>query len=424
MHTVNMIVHNACQLVTCASPDTPKRGAALGDAGVIENGALAIQDGTIAATGTTDAILSDYTADKMFDAEQCVICPGFVDPHTHLIFAGDRVNEFEMRLQGADYLDILKQGGGILHTMQATRAATEEDLIDAAIKRLDTMLTLGTTTVEIKTGYGLDTETELKMLCVMEALECRHPIDIVPTFLAAHAVPPEFSRQPEGYMDLVIDEMLPRALEWYTGSVFKKRGVPFFVDIFCEDGAFRVDDLRRLAKAGQALGMKLKAHVDEFVNLGGVKAALEHGAISVDHLDRTSDEEIALLGGSATIAVVIPAVNFHLGSTNFADARRMIESGTAVALTTDANPGSAPCYSMPMVMAIASRYQKLLPAETLNACTVNAAWATGLQDRVGSLEAGKQADFLLVNATDYRHLAYTFGGNLVTRVVKKGQFIL
>ena len=424
MHTVNMIVHNACQLVTCAGTNTPKRGVALGDVGIIKNGALAIEDGIIAAVGTTDDILSNYRADKMFDAAQCVICPGFVDPHTHLIFAGNRINEFEMRLQGADYLDILKQGGGILHTMEATRAATEEDLIHGAIKRLDTMLKLGTTTVEIKTGYGLDTETELKMLRVMERLELNHPIDIVPTFLAAHAVPPEFNGQPEEYMDLVIDEMLPGAAEWYTGSIFKKRDVPFFVDIFCEDGAFRVDDLRRLAKAGQALGMKLKAHVDEFVNLGGVKASLEHNAISVDHLDHTSSEEISLLGGSATIAVIIPGVNFHLGSFHFADVRQMIESGTAVALTTDANPGSAPCYSMPMVMAIASRYQKLLPAETLNACTINAAWAIGLQDRVGSLEIGKQADFLLVNTADYRHLAYTFGDNLVTGVVKKGEFIL
>ena len=424
MRTVHLIVHNACQLVTCAGPNTPKRGTALRDVGIIENGALAIQDGAIIAVGTSDEILSDYIADKMFDAAQCVICPGFVDPHTHLIFAGNRINEFEMRLQGADYLDILKQGGGILHTMRATREATEEDLIDAAIKRLDTMLKLGTTTVEIKTGYGLDTETELKMLRVMETLERSHPIDIIPTFLAAHAVPPEFKKQPEGYVDLVIDEMMPKAVEWYTGSIFKKRGVPFFVDIFCEDGAFSVDDLRHLAKAGQALGMKLKAHVDEFVNLGGVKASLEHGAISVDHLDRTSAEEITLLGGSETIAVVIPAVNFNLGSSHFAAVRRMIESGAAVALTTDANPGSAPCYSMPMVMAIASRYQKLLPAETLNACTINAAWAIGLQDRVGSLEAGKQADFLLVDVTDYRNLTYTFGGNLVTRVVKKGQFLI
>lgn len=424
MNTVNMIVHNASQLVTCTSPDTPKRGEALGDVSIIENGALAISDGTIAAVGTTDAILSDYTSDKMFDAEQCVICPGFVDPHTHLIFAGDRINEFEMRLQGANYLDILKQGGGILQTMEATRRATEEELIDAAIKRLDAMLALGTTTVEIKTGYGLNTETELKMLRVMEALEDRHPVDIVPTFLAAHAVPPEFKNQPEGYMDSVIDEMLPKAVQWYTGSIFKKRGIPFFVDIFCEDGAFSVDDLQRLAKAGQALGMQLKAHVDEFVNLGGVKASLEKDAISVDHLDHTSAEEITLLGGSGTIAVVIPAVNFHLGSSHFADARRMIESGTAIALTTDANPGSAPCYSMPMVMAIASRYQKLLPAEALNACTVNAAWAIGLQDRTGSLEVGKQADFLLVNTTDYRNLAYIIGGNLVTGVAKKGQFIL
>lgn len=424
MNAVNMIVHNACQVVTCASPDTPKRGEALKDAGILEKGALAIKDGTIAAIGTTDAILSEYNADKMFDAAQCVICPGFVDPHTHLVFAGDRINEFEMRLKGADYLDILKQGGGILQTMQATRKAKEEELIDAAIKRLDTMLALGTTTVEIKTGYGLNTETELKMLHVMEALEERHPIDIVPTFLAAHAVPPEFKSQPEGYMDLVIDEMLPGAAEWYTGSIFKKRDIPFFVDIFCEDGAFRVDDLRRLAKAGKALGMELKAHVDEFVNMGGVKASLEHGAISVDHLDYTSIEEINLLGDSGTIAVVIPAVNFHLGSYHFADARTMIESGTAIALTTDANPGSAPCYSMPMVMAIASRYQKLLPAEALNACTINAAWAIGMQDRTGSLEVGKQADFLLVNTTDYRNLAYIFGGNQVTQVAKKGQFIL
>lgn len=420
MLTVDLIVQHAAQLVTCAG-GTHKRGAELRDVGVIRDGALAVRDGQIVAVGASSSIAAHYTAPSVIDASGCVVCPSFIDPHTHLVYAGDRLDEFEMRIQGAAYLDILKAGGGILHTVRATRAAPEAELVELARARLDAMLTLGTTTVEIKTGYGLDTQTEIKMLRVIDTLARTHPVEIVPTFLAAHAIPPEYASHPDAYLDLVIDEMLPLAAAWYQASIFLTRKTPFYVDIFCEDGTFSVGHLRRLFDAARAHGMQLKAHVDEFVNLGGVSAAVEAHAASVDHLDHTSPREIALLGRSSTAAVVIPTVNFNLGSAHFAPARALIDAGAVLALTTDVNPGSAPCLSMPMVMAIACRYQRLLPAEVLNASTLNAAYAIGLGEYIGSLEVGKQADFLILDAHDYRQLAYEFGANRVRHVFKKGQ---
>ncbi len=414
---VELIVHNAGQLVTCALPGGPKRGDAMRDVGIIENGAFAIIDGRFAAVGTTTDIVADHTASNMIDAGGRVVCPGFVDPHTHIVYAGDRLNEFELKIKGAEYLDILAAGGGIISTVRHTRAASDEDLINGALGRLDKMLACGTTVCEIKTGYGLDTETELKMLRVIEALDKRHPIKVVPTFLAAHAVPPEFKDDADGYVKLICGEMLPRAWEWYSGSHFATEGTPFFVDIFCERNAFSPDDARLIFERAAKLGFRLKAHVDQFTNLGGSRLGVEHEAVSIDHLDTISDEEIALLAASGTIGVVIPTENFNGGKTQFAPARKMIEAGCAVALTTDYNPGSAPCPSQPMAMAIACRYQKLLPAEALNAATINAAHAIGLGEAHGSIEVGKQGSFTILDADDYRMLAYEFGGNLVSQVI-------
>jgi len=292
--------------------------------------------------------------------------------------------------------------------------------VDAARQRLDEMLALGTTTVEIKSGYGLDTATELKMLRVIEQLDQSHPCTLLPTFLGAHTLPPEYKEDAEGYVALVIEEMIPAVAAWYNASHFHEQAIPLSIDVFCEDHAFDVEQSRRILEAGRAVGMIPKLHVDQFNTLGGTQMAVEVGAISADHLDVSGADEISALAAAETIAMPLPAANFNLGHTAFAKGREMVDQGAALALATDLNPGSAPCYSMPLVMAIANRYLALLPNETLTACTINAAHAAGLAHRVGSIEAGKQADLLLLKAADYRHLSYFLGGNPVERVMVKG----
>ncbi|MBE7553247.1 MAG: imidazolonepropionase [Anaerolineales bacterium] len=420
---IDLLIHSAAQLVTCASPDGPKRGEAMADVGLIADGALAIASGQIVAVGPTADLRADFSAHETIDASGKVVCPGFVDPHTHVVYAGDRANEFELRIRGASYLEIMQAGGGIVSTMRAVRAATVEQLVAESKPRLEAMLALGTTTVEIKTGYGLDTTSELKMLQAIALLASSSPLDLVPTFLGAHAVPPEYKGRTDAYVDLVVEEMLPAAVEWYHASRSTLHA-PLFCDVFCEANVFDREQSRRVLEAGLKLGLPAKIHADEFVNLDGVSLAVVLGAVSVDHLDVTPPAEVELLAQSNTVGVVLPAVNFNLGSSHFAHARGMIDAGVALALATDINPGSAPCPSMPLVMAIACRYQRLLPAEALNAGTLNAAYALGLGHKLGSLEGGKQADVLIVNAPDYRHLAYQFGGNLVERVVKRGQVVL
>lgn len=417
---VDLLIHNAAQLVTCAAPDGPKRGTAVQDVGLIEDGAVAIIGERIVAVGPTVETRARCRAARTLDATGKVVCPGFVDPHTHVVFAGDRVQEFESRIRGATYMEIMAAGGGIAATMTATRAATLEQLLAETRPRLDAMFSLGTTTAEVKTGYGLETATELRLLQAIAELDRTHSITLVPTFLGAHAVPPEFAGRADDYMDYLIGDMLPAMARWYRVSHFAERRVLLFVDVFCERNAFDVAQSRRVLEAAIGLGLKVKAHVDEFTSLGGVAMALELRAVSVDHLDVTGKADVARLAASDTIGVVIPAVNFNLGSTHFANARGMIDAGAAIALTTDINPGSAPCPSMPLVMAIACRYQRLLPAEAMIAATINAAHAIGLGHRVGSLEVGKQADILVVDAPDYRHLAYQFGHNLVAQVIKRG----
>jgi len=420
---VDFVIYNAGQLVTCASPGGPKRGKAMGDVGLISDGAVAISDGEIVAVGPADELCAAYAAGETLDAGGRVVCPGFVDPHTHAVYAGDRAAEFEMRIRGATYMEIMQAGGGILSTMRATRAATIAQLVAASRPRLDAMLALGTTTAEVKTGYGLDVENELKMLDAIAALDETHPVDLVPTFLGAHAVPPPYTGRTDAYVDRVVEKMLPAAAEWHRHSSFVHRSLPLFCDVFCEEGVFDRAQARQVLEAGLALGLRPKIHADEFTSLGGVSLAVELGAVSADHLDVTPPGEIEALAASDTVGVVLPAVNLNLGSVHFADARAMIDAGVALALATDINPGSAPCPSLPLVMAIACRYQRLLPAEALNACTINAACALGLGDRIGSIEVGKQADILIVDAPDYRHLAYQFGINLVERVIKRGGIV-
>ena len=418
---VDLLIQHANQLVTCANSNGPKRGRAMADVGLIPDGAVAIAEGKIVAVGSTSDLRADYTPRVVVNASGKVVCPGFIDPHTHVVYAGDRVAEFEMRIQGATYMEIMQAGGGIFSTTKATRSAMVEDLVAASRPRLDAMLGIGTTTVEVKTGYGLDTQSELKMLRAIADLDAAHPTDLVPTFLGAHAVPPDYGGRADEYVDVIVEEMLPQVTEWYHHSTFAARRIPLSCDAFCEANVFDLDQSRRVLEAGKSHGLPAKIHADEFETLGGVGLAVELGALSADHLDVTPPAEIQALAASQTMGVILPAVNFNLGSPHFTDARAMIDAGVALALATDINPGSAPCPSMPLAMAIACRYQRILPAEALNASTINAAYAIGLEDRIGSLEAGKQADLLIVNAPDYRHLAYQFGTNLVEGVIKNGQ---
>ncbi len=421
MMVIDLLIHGAAQLATCYSPAGAKRGPDMRDVGLIHDGAVAVHEGRILAAGDSDGLRERYRGRENIDASGKVVCPGFVDPHTHVVYAGDRVDEFEQRVQGATYMEIMAAGGGIASTMAATRQASLVDLVLQSQPRLEAMLALGTTTVEIKTGYGLTVEDELKMLAAIELLAEEVTTDLVPTFLAAHAVPPEYKVTSEAYVDLVVKQMLPQAAAWYHQSRFARGGMPFFNDVFCEQNAFDLAQSRRVLEAGRDLGLRPKIHAGEFNALGGVTLGVELGAVSADHLDVMNAVEVADLAGSETVGVLLPAVNFNLGSLDFADGRALIDAGAAVALSTDINPGSAPCPSMPLVMALATRYQKLLPAEALNAATINAAHAVGLGHLVGSIEAGKQADLLIVDATDYRHLAYQFGGNLVETVIKKGR---
>ena len=419
----DLIITTKGQLATCASDGKPKRGTDMRDVGIMEGGAVAVRDGNIVSVGRAVDLIRKYPGARQIDAGGCVVCPGFVDPHTHIIFAGNRLDEFESKIKGADYLDILASGGGIISTVRKTREAGFDELVRESRKRLDKMLACGTTTAEVKTGYGLDTESELKMLRVIGELDKAHDIDIVPTFLAAHAIPPEFKDNANAYVDLICEEMLPTAWAWYTASHFPAKGSPFFADVFCERNAFDLAQTKRIFETARSHGFQLKAHVDEFTNLGGSKLAVESSAVSIDHLDAISDDEISLLSQSNTVGIVTPAVNLNFGSPHFADARKLIDRGCAVALSTDYNPGSAPCPSQPMAMAIACRYQKLLPAEAFNAVTVNAAHAIGLGDKIGSLEVGKRADILILDTNDFREIAYEFGGNLVDRAFKSGEMV-
>ena len=419
--SIDLVVYNASQVATCASPERPKRGAELLDVGLVQNGAVAVHEGKILAVGTSEELQARFKGQKNIDARGKAVCPGFVDPHTHVVYASDRVDEFELRIRGASYLEIMAAGGGIMSTAKAVRAASVEQLTAESRSRLAAMLRQGTTTAEIKSGYGLDTDAELKMLKAIELLDRDQPISLVPTFLGAHAIPKEYQGHREAYVQLVIEEMLPAVQAWYQQSHFQAANVPLYCDVFCEANAFDLERTRRILTAGCRYGMVPKIHADEFTNLGGVKLAVELGAVSVDHLDVTSSEDTIQLAQSTTVGVVLPAVNFNLGSVHFANARGFINSGAAVALSTDINPGSAPCPSMPLVMGIAARYQKLLPAEALNACTINAAHAVGLGKQIGSLEPGKQADLLILNSPDYRNLAYRFGENMVEMVIKRGK---
>jgi imidazolonepropionase len=350
-------------------------------------------------------------------AGHCVT-PGFVDPHTHIPWYGDRANEFEQRLAGASYMEIMAAGGGIMSTVRQTRAVTLEQLVTDNLPRLERMLASGTTSVEAKTGYGLDTETELKQLEAIRLLDGRQPVEITATFLPAHAVPPNMNNDVDGFVTLVIEEMLPAAVQWMNRHKQK-----LYCDVFCEEGVFDLDQTRRILSAAKEMGFGLKVHADEFVGLGGTGLAVELAAVSADHLVQTPDKDIAALGLGQTIAVGLPGTPFGLGHQEYTPAKKILAANGALALATDCNPGTCWCESMQMVIALACRYMGLTQAQALAAATLNAAYAIGRGHDIGSLEVGKQADILILDTADYRQLGYRFGSNLVNTVVKKGKVV-
>ena len=411
----DLLVYNAAQVLTVASPGDPKRGSAMGDLGIVSGGAVAVREGRVLAVGSTAALREQVQAAQTLDAGGRVVMPGFVDPHTHLVWAGERADEFEMRVAGASYMEIMARGGGIMSTVRHTRAASVDDLVTQTQPRLARMLAHGTTTVEIKTGYGLNTPDELKQLAAIRRLQAGTPATLVPTFLGAHAVPAEFKGRTDEYVDLVVEEMLP--------AVAELADPPPFCDVFCEDGAFSLDQSRRVLESARALGFGLKIHVDEFQPLGGTRLAVALGAVSADHLVCTPPDEIDLLARSDTVAVALPGTPFGLGHHEYTPARALIDAGGAVALATDCNPGTCWCESMQLMIALACRYMGMTPAEAISAATLNAAHGLGLGGEVGSLEPGKRADLILLDAPSYQHLGYRFGTNLVHTVIVGGEIV-
>lgn len=409
-----LLIHNIGQLVTLAGANAPRCGKAMSELSIIEDGAILIEDDKIVFVGTSAQATIQVTDEvERHDAKGQAVIPGFVDPHTHTVFAGNRADEFGKRLAGASYLDILAAGGGILDTVRKTRAASQEDLESQAGEALRTMLEWGTTTVEIKSGYGLDYETEIKQLEVIKKLGQNEAYPtLVATFLGAHALPPEYADKREAYLDLLCNELIPLVAE---------RGLAQFCDVFCEKGVFTIEESRRILETGQEHGLLPKVHADEIVPLGGAGLAADLKATSADHLCFASEPDLAKMVAAGTVAVLLPGTSFMLRHKEDAPARRMIELGLAVALATDYNPGTCPVTSMPLMIGLACLRMNLTPAEALVAATINAAWAIGRGDKVGSLEVGKQADLLILDVPSYAHIPYFFGKNLVRKVFKAGK---
>ena len=407
------------QLATIANEgNEAKIGQAMSDLNIIEDGAILFGSGVILAVGTTEQLKEEYAADiqeaMVVNAHGRLVTPGLVDPHTHVAYGGSREKEFEMRLQGKSYMDIMNAGGGIHATMRMTREASEDELFDQTIKRLDSFLKHGVTTVEGKSGYGMDLETELKQLRVMKKLQQSHAIDLVPTFMGAHAVPTEYKGREDEFVDIIIQEMLP---------VIAEEGLAEFNDVFCEKDVYTPEQSERILEAGKKLGLTPKIHADEIVSYGGAELAAKVGAISAEHLLKASDEGIKAMAEAGVIACLLPATALYLRE-DAAQGRKMIDEGVAVAISTDCNPGSSPTVSMPLVMNLACISMRLTPAEALTAATYNAACAINRQDTVGSLEKGKKADLVMWDVKSYQELQYLFGVNHVQSVWKNGKKVI
>jgi imidazolonepropionase len=409
-----ILIKNASELVTC-SGFKPKHGSEMGDLHVINNGAVVAEDGVIKAVGTTEEILSLYNeADfDVIDAEGKTVLPGFVDSHTHFVFGGYRAEEFSWRLRGDKYMDIMKRGGGIASSVKSTREASKQQLMEAGLKRLDSMLSFGVTTVEGKSGYGLDFETEIKQLEVMKELDEIHPVDVVRTFMGAHAVPVEYSGRADDYVDFIIKKVLPYVAD---------KKLAEFCDVFCEDNVFSVEQSRKLLSKAKELGLALKIHADEIVQLGGAELAAELGAVSADHLLQASDAGIDAMAKSSVISTLLPCTAFSL-KESFAKGREMIDRGCAVALATDFNPGSCFTESTALVFALACIQMNLSIEEAITALTINGAAAVNRADEIGSIDIGKKADIVILEFPSYKFIPYHVGVSTVEKVVKNGKLV-
>ncbi|MBD3237894.1 MAG: imidazolonepropionase [Candidatus Eisenbacteria bacterium] len=420
MRDVSLLITGADQLVTVPPPTGGggKRGADLAELGIIENGALAADGERIVAVGTTgeiEATCGLRPRGERIDARGCVVLPGFVDPHTHVLFAGTREWEFEERLRGRSYMEIAAAGGGIRSSVRMFRKADDATLLSESLQRLDRMAAYGTTTVEIKTGYALDPEQELRALRLIGALGQQHALSIVPTYLGAHEVPDDYRDRVDDYVELLTERMIPEAAEL---------GIARFCDVFCEKGVFDVPQSRRILQAGLGAGLRPKLHADEIEPFGGAELAAELGAVSADHLGRVSPAGIAALAEAGVVAVLLPGTLFSLAAKQYAPARAMIDAGVSVALATDCNPGSSMTDAMPWVIALACLQMQMTPAEAISAATYNAAAALGLEGEVGSLTPGYRADLQLLAAPSYARLPYHVGSSDLRDLVVGGRIRL
>ncbi|WP_072891134.1 imidazolonepropionase [Ornithinibacillus halophilus] len=408
---VDTLIINIGQLLPMDN-DGPVKGKRMNEVTVLENAAIGVRDGKVVWMGSMDDIQS-IEATQTINANRKLVTPGLVEPHTHLVFGGSREKEMALKQQGVPYLEILKRGGGILSTVRATKNASFEDLLDKALFHLDRMAMHGITTVEAKSGYGLDRETELKQLKVAKEANEKHPLDIVSTFLGAHAIPPEYKEDPEKFLNDMADMF----------DEIKENQLAEFVDIFTETGVFTVEQSRRFLLKAKEKGFDVKLHADEIDPLGGTELAVELGAISGDHLAVTSDEGIKQLANSNTIAVILPGTSFYLGKDDYARAREMIDAGAAVSVSTDFNPGSSVTENLQLIMSIAALKLKLTPDEIWHAVTVNAAHAIGRGDVAGSIQVGRAADIVIWDAPNYMYIPYHYGVNHTNTVIKSGEII-
>lgn len=412
-----LLVENIGQLVTMRGP-VPRIGPAMRELDIVKNAAVAVAGDSIIAVGSTDEVRRTLSLSEkciVIDAPGVVVTPGLVDPHTHPVFSATREDEFELRLQGKSYMEIANAGGGIRRSVRDLRTTPTDVLKQKTLRRLDRFLSHGVTTIEAKSGYGLSTESELRQLKIIRELGTQHSLEMVPTFLGAHDFPDEFRSDREGYVRLIIEEMIPAVAADMLAE---------FSDIFCEEGVFSVDQSRRIQQAAASHGLKLKFHADELTCSHGAELAASMHAVSADHLVYSSDTGIRALARSGTAAVLLPGTTFSLGGTQYARARTMIDEGVVVALSTDCNPGSSNSESMPMIISLAAMVLRMTAAETLTAATVNAAYAANRAGRIGVLAEGRQADLVIWDMADYRELPYHYGVNLARTVVKKGRVVI